>query len=207
MSLDLTTFSDAALVSRILGGDVHQPWAELHRRHYDRAVRIAHRIVRHVWPERTDEAAAIAQEAMAKVYAILDRYDGREFGRWLAVIVGSRAIDRLRRLRCRPQTSLGGDGRDVPDRVDGPLEVLIRKEGLRRAWQLLRESLDRLPSRERQMLLQFHISRKTVARLAAEYRLAEQTVRCILTRAKKKLLAQLGAVRLTNSELTELLAR
>jgi RNA polymerase sigma factor (sigma-70 family) len=207
---DLTALSDQTLVALVLTGDANRPWEELDRRYRPRAVTTAHAIVRHVWPERTDEGADIAQEALFAAYRALGRYDGRPFWPWLATIVRSRAIDRLRRLRLRKKDRfriclLGDHDQAVRDPAVPPPEQLAREEEVRHARRKLRRGLRELTHRERQVLLHFHTGRKAVPQLAAEHRLAEQTIRGLLSRAKKKLLAGLGGIRLCNRELAELL--
>jgi RNA polymerase sigma-70 factor (ECF subfamily) len=209
--LDLTRLTDAALVARVRDGDVDAPWEELDRRYREQAIDIAYAIVRFVWPQRADEAADIAQEALVQVYRILDRYDGRAFLPWLAAVVRSRAIDRLRRLRKRPadrrQTALLGSLDDtLPGREPLPVEALARQEIVQAGRQRLRDEMARLSARERDCLIRFHVSGQGVDELAADLHVAVQTVRILLSRSKKKLLTQLGGARLTNRELGEVLA-
>jgi RNA polymerase sigma factor (sigma-70 family) len=209
-----------ALVALIAAGQVHEPWEEIDRRYRARATGVAFAIVKHVWPERSDAAAEIAQEALLQAYARLNRYErGRPFWPWLKAVVRHKALDRLRRERGPRQEetrlrALGDGDRDIADPGASPEETLIaREESLevrarrQRARRRLRRALAGLAPREHDLLLRFHRGAESVADLAREYGIAPQTVHGALTRAKKMLLARLGGLRLTNRELSTLLGR
>jgi RNA polymerase sigma-70 factor (ECF subfamily) len=208
--LDLTTLPDADLVALIRGGNIHGPWQEIDRRYHAKAVGVARAVFRRGGPRCADEADDIANEALIKAYASLHRYDGRPFWPWLATVVSRKAIDRLRKLRarggCQKTVSLALLGEVVADRSPPPPEQLIRQESLRTARVYLQRGLRRLPPRERRFLRRYHANHDRVARIAAEHGLAVNTVNGILSRAKKKLLACLGGVELSNRELAQLLA-
>jgi RNA polymerase sigma factor (sigma-70 family) len=201
----LTQLPVAALVGLIAAGCVHEPWAEIDRRYRPRATRAAFAVVRHVWPEPTDEAADIAQEALFQAYQCLSQFHRmRPFWPWLKAIIRHKALDRLRRPRL-----VGEAEQDIADHSPLPEQVLIagedRRRTLRRLRQRLRRAVAALEPRERDLLLRFHRGGETVASLARAYQIAEQTVRGALTRAKKKFSARLGGLQVTNRELTELL--
>jgi RNA polymerase sigma factor (sigma-70 family) len=206
-SRHFASLSLAALVALIAAGNVQEPWEEIDRRYRRRAVDAAFAVVRHVWPERSDEAADIAQEALVRAYCNLDRYDrSKSFWPWLRTIVKRRAIDRLRKSQRwrnarRGIHLLASSDEDVVDRAPLPEETLIGRECLQEARRRLREAVDCLTARERDLFLRFYAGDECVTSLAVDSRLARQTVRCILTRAKSKLTERLGSVRLTNREL------
>src|SRR4051812_6266827 len=74
-------------------------WQTIDKCYRPRAVSVAYSLVRHVWPERTDEAEDIANEALEKASACIDQHDGvRPLWPWVRRIVHTTAIDRLRRF-------------------------------------------------------------------------------------------------------------
>jgi RNA polymerase sigma factor (sigma-70 family) len=195
----LPALPDCDLVARAGTADAPAALAELDRRYRARATRLAHALVRHVWPEWSDEAADIAQEALAKAYLRLRRYDpARPFWPWLAAIVHNTAVGRLR--RCRPVCACGAE---VAAPQPPPDEELIRKEGLEGARRRCAEFLGALAPRDRDLFLRFYGGGATVTRLAEDHSLAEQTVRCRLTFVKNALLVRLGGLRLSNAELRQ----
>jgi RNA polymerase sigma-70 factor (ECF subfamily) len=202
---------DAELKALVLrSGDpaaVGAAWAILHARHFEHAVWVAYHIVRDVWPEPTDEATDVAQEAMIKAYENLDQYDdGQPFWPWLQAIVVRLAIDRLRQ-RGRLHRYLRGYLLRLrgDDRVGlSPLDVLILREDNVLVLACVRDAVAGLKPLDRDVLLRHHVGKASVAELAAEYLRAEQTLRGRLCRAKKRLLNRLG-IRLSNGKLTRLL--
>jgi RNA polymerase sigma factor (sigma-70 family) len=214
----LAQLTVAALVALIATGQVHEPWEEIDRRYRARATGVAFAIVKRVWPERSDAAADIAQEALIQAYTHLNQYERRwPFWPWLKAIVRNKALDRLRREGWPRQEGkrsrvLGDSAGEVADPAGSAAEALIAREASldargrqRCARRRLRRALARLAPRDRELLLRFHRDGETVSRLARDYRIAEQTVRGALSRAKKTVLARLGGLRLTNRELSALL--
>jgi RNA polymerase sigma factor (sigma-70 family) len=209
--IDLAGLADAELASLMRQGDVNGPWEELYRRYYDRAVGLAHAVVRHVWPRPEDEAADVAQEVLAHFPRTVTQFDREEFWPWLARVVRNKAIDRLRKQRQRRKdrvkvVPLGRRGDCLRDPNETPADRLIHEETLRLASERLREAAHMLHAGEYRLLYRYHVVRHSTPRLAADLGRAEPTIRQRLSRAKRKLLAYLGGVRLTNRELGHLLA-
>src|SRR4029077_20683891 len=122
----------------------------------------------------TDMATDIAQEAMIQAYENLTQHDGRdEFWPWLQSNVVHVAIDRLRqdgRLRKYLQDYLLRF-RGRPDLQAGPspLDVLIPQEDNLLVRACVREAVAQLRPNDRDILLRHHVSKETVAQLAAFY--------------------------------------
>jgi RNA polymerase sigma factor (sigma-70 family) len=204
--------SDAELKALLLRSgdpaDVEAAWAVLHARHFQHAVWVAYHLVRDVWPEPSDEATDIAQEAMFKAYEHLEEYDENQpIWPWLQAIVVRLAIDRLRQngrlhkyLRGYLLRLQAGDGQAGPS----PLDVLILREDNILVLACVREAVASLNPADRDVLLRHHVGKETVAELAADGLRAEQTLRGRLCRAKKRLLGRLG-IRLSNRKVTRLL--
>jgi RNA polymerase sigma-70 factor (ECF subfamily) len=77
--------TDAALVQRVLEGDV-ESFAVLVERHHERCLRIALRIL-----GNTEDAEETVQDAFVRAYRALGRYEEREhFGAWLTRILVNR---------------------------------------------------------------------------------------------------------------------
>jgi RNA polymerase sigma factor (sigma-70 family) len=178
-------------------------WAQLDACYRRRAVWLAYSLVRHVWPEITDEASDIAGEALAKAFSHLHQFDGgRPFWPWLAAIVRTTAIDRLRRYG-RPL--LGDHDVQVVDRT-APDRALLATEARKVARCRLLRALRALSRREQRLVLRFYRKGHTVVALAKRFGLAQQTVRGALSRSKKAILAALGLPRLTNRQMKELVS-
>jgi RNA polymerase sigma factor (sigma-70 family) len=175
-------------------------WDQLDACYRRRAIRLAYRLVRHVWPEITDEATDIACEALAKALTRLHQFDGRPFWPWLAAIVRSTAIDRLRRYG---KPLLGEHDRQVAD-TTAPEAALVHAEERRVARSRLEQALRALGRRERRMVLRFYQKGETVVALAGRFGLALQTVRGALSRSKKAILAALRLPRITNRQMKAL---
>lgn len=126
---------DAAAVRRCLQGSV-EAFEPIVRRHSPRLIRLAYHFLGD-W----DEARDLTQEAFARAYLCLHRYDDtRPFSPWLCALTARMAVDRLRRRRAAARAGAaaprgGGSGID-PDLRLG-----------------LREALDRLTSRQRQAVV------------------------------------------------------
>ena len=77
--------TDAALVERVLAGDV-ESFAVLVDRHHERCLRISLRIL-----GNTEDAEETVQDAFVRAYRALGRYEEREqFGAWLTRILVNR---------------------------------------------------------------------------------------------------------------------
>jgi RNA polymerase sigma-70 factor (ECF subfamily) len=134
--------ADQAALARIARGD-DRAFAEL----YDRHVRLVFSLALRILQQQAD-AEDVVQEVFAQVWRQAGRYDpGRgAVAGWLLMLARSRAIDRLRARRARPETAEEPDAAEsVPDltaRQD--LELLSAEQVVR-----LRLALERLPEAQR----------------------------------------------------------
>ncbi len=133
---------DKAILERIARGD-GSALAEL----YDRHARLVFSIALRILQQQAD-AEDVVQEVFAQVWTQAGRYDaGRgAVAAWLLVLARSRAIDRLRARRARPESAAEPDvAEGVPDlaaRQD--LELLTAEQVAR-----LRRALQQLPEAQR----------------------------------------------------------
>jgi RNA polymerase sigma-70 factor (ECF subfamily) len=134
--------ADKAILERIARGD-GSAFAEL----YDRHARLVFSLALRILQQQAD-AEDVVQEVFAQVWTQAGRYDaGRgAVAAWLLVLARSRAIDRLRTRRARPESAVERDAAEsVPDlaaRQD--LELLTAEQVAR-----LRRALQQLPEAQR----------------------------------------------------------
>jgi RNA polymerase sigma-70 factor (ECF subfamily) len=132
--------SDHELIRMAQAGDEYG-FAQLVRRHEDRATRVAWGLI-----ANREDARDLAQEAFLRVFRNLDRFDFRhEFTTWLYRIVTNLAIDHLRKRRPKMSTTIQGEEGETEieltdDRTDLPWEAMDREETGRK----VRICIDRL---------------------------------------------------------------
>ena len=137
--------ADQAALERMARGDQHA-LGEL----YDRHARLVFSLALRILQVRAD-AEDIVQEVFAQVWRQSGRYDPRRgaVAAWMLTLTRSRAIDRLRARRARPETMTEpGDTERVPDAGVPPDLELLSAEQVER----LRRALDQLPDAQRQAL-------------------------------------------------------
>jgi RNA polymerase sigma-70 factor (ECF subfamily) len=134
--------ADRAAVLRMARGD-HDALADLYDRHARLLYSLALRIVR-----LQADAEDVLQEVFAQVWRQASRYDtnrGTVIG-WLVTLTRSRALDRLRRGRARPQATDGEQrAREVPDTSPGIDLTLVSAEQA----AAVRAALEALPENQR----------------------------------------------------------
>jgi len=134
--------ADRAAVSRMARGD-RDALADVYDRHARLLYSLALRIVR-----QAADAEDVLQDVFAQVWRQAARYDvgrGTVIG-WLVTLTRSRALDRLRRGRVRPQPAADDAlAREVPDSSPGVDLALVSEEQA----AAVRAALEALPENQR----------------------------------------------------------
>lgn len=137
--------SDAAIVSRVLGGDANA-YALLVERYYDKYARYAVHMLGN--PEDAEEAL---QDAFVRAYRSLHRYQDQErFGAWLFRILVNRCRTAAGRRQVRDGTIISHEGLMLAASVAPAAENEMWRGELNRA-------LDQLPSDQREAFLLKHV--------------------------------------------------
>jgi len=128
--------ADRLALARVARGD-HDALAEL----YDRHARPVYSLALRILQDRAD-AEDVVQEAFAQAWAQAARYDVQRgvVAAWLLTLARSRAIDRLRSRRARPDRA-GGETpvADVADAAATPDLQLLSAEQVGRVRAALRD--------------------------------------------------------------------
>jgi RNA polymerase sigma-70 factor (ECF subfamily) len=133
--------ADQAALERIAGGD-HNALAELYDRHARAIYSLALRIL-----QNQADAEDIVQEVLSQAWRQASRYDAARgnVAAWLLTLARSRAIDRLRARRARPDRGAEPAPADIADRtVSVDLQLLSAEQVAR-----VRAALDALPLLQR----------------------------------------------------------
>jgi len=183
----LTREQEAAVISRILAGDVNA-FEELVLAYEKNVYNLALRMT-----GNQEDAADMAQEAFIKAFNSLENFRGdSKFSVWLYRIVSNVCLDFLRKRNRRPTVSLsveddGGDDvqLDLPDESQSP-DVILQQKMTREA---VRRGLELLPEEHRQILLLREIQGLSYDEIAQVLGLEAGTVKSRIFRARKKLCA------------------
>jgi RNA polymerase sigma-70 factor (ECF subfamily) len=160
---------DLHAVRRCLQGSV-EAFEPIVRRHSPRLIRLAYHFLGD-W----DEARDLTQEAFARAYLCLHRYDtARPFSPWLCAIAARMAVDRLRRRRTDAQAR-----REACREPLAPIDPDVRLE--------LREALGRLTPRQRQAVVLCDLHGFSATESAAILGCTASTVRVLRFLARQRL--------------------
>ncbi len=174
--------SDRNLMARLAAGE-RDALAALMERHYRRLYRIALAYLR-----QQDDALDVVQEAFVRVFQAAERWDpATEAAPWLSRITVNLAIDRWRRNRRRADTFTAMPEGDhaVAFADTGPLPdggVLRRETG-----EQLRSALERLPQRQRAVVVLRHYQDLSLQEIAETLDISLGTVKSSLHRALQRL--------------------
>jgi RNA polymerase sigma-70 factor (ECF subfamily) len=156
--------ADQAALARISRGD-QSAFADL----YDRHARLVFSLALRILQDRAD-AEDVVQEVFAQVWSQAARYDATRgpVAAWMLILTRSRAIDRLRAKRSRPETAGEADAAEsvVDPAAAQDLELLSAEQVAR-----LQRALQELPDAQRTALELAYYEGLTHAEVAA--RLAE----------------------------------
>jgi RNA polymerase sigma factor (sigma-70 family) len=170
------------LIALVLDGDA-DAFRSIIEAYQEYVYRVAFSVLRH--PKDAEDAA---QEAFAKIYFSLSRYEGQGFKTWITRIAVNAAIDHKRKLGRRPAESLEEREPRQDVRPQGVLSVapesvedsLLRKE---RA-QLIARYLNDIPDNYRGIITAFYMEEKSHQQIASEQGIALKTVESKLYRAR-----------------------
>lgn len=128
-------------------------------------------------PSSAHEVDDLHQEVMARALRYRDRYDPtRELRPWLHTIAFRVFLDHRRRLAAEP-LNLGAETSEL---VATPAAAAEGRESCE-------HHLQRLPTREQEIVRSFYLEGRTIAELAEALQLPEGTVKSHLHRARRKL--------------------
>jgi RNA polymerase sigma-70 factor (ECF subfamily) len=147
-------WSDAELIERVRGQD-EAACAELVRRHGGRMLTVIRRFL----PQDADANDAL-QDAFLSAFRKIDQFDGKaQLGTWLHSIAVNAALQKLRRAKSRPESSLeellpkfisdGHHAIEIPDWSPTAAAMAERDE----TRQQVRAAINRLPESYRTVLL------------------------------------------------------
>lgn len=168
----------AALVERCRTGD-GLAWERLVRLCQARVYGVSLHYMRNA-----EEARDVAQEVFIRVYQRLDSFEGGEFVPWLLQVARNACIDRLRRIRARPQQDLSiEDGPELPLDAASPVEALEHRERER----LLYRALGSLSEKHREIVLLKEIQGLKFEEIAALLNVPIGTLKSRSNRARLEL--------------------
>jgi len=176
--------ADQASLARIARGD-QSAFADL----YDRHARLVYSLALRILQDRAD-AEDVVQEVFAQVWAQAGRYDASRgaVAAWMLMLTRSRAIDRLRAQRVRPEAAAeAGAAEDVVDMAAAQDMDLLSAEQVARLQRALKE----LPDAQRTALELAYYEGLTHVEIAA--RLAEP-LGTVKTRIRQAVITLRGAL-------------
>ena len=178
--------SDRDLMARLAAGD-REALAPLMERHYQRVYRIALSYLRH-----PDDALDAVQETFVKAFQKADKWDGSTgAGPWLSRVAVNQSIDRWRRNRRRQATFTPlVDGDHDESLADASPDPARRVHG-REIRDRLARVLDRLPEKQRAVVVLRHYHEMSLEEIADTLDMRLGTVKSSLHRALGRMRAGL----------------
>ncbi|MHB8661363.1 MAG: RNA polymerase sigma factor [Acidimicrobiales bacterium] len=177
MAIDERDLDDSALVQAAQHGD-HDAFAELFRRHYPTVRRVCARRFGSI-----SEADEVAQAAFVRAFERLHQCEGeRRFGAWVQVIAYNLGAD-ARRASARSTIV------DEPAMADAVLGPNHCEDHVLRAERVaeVRELLDRLPPRQREVIIARDLEGRRPGEIAASLGLSLGAVDSLLLRARRRM--------------------
>ena len=179
--MDAVTYDEATAVLGARKGD-RAAFGDLVRAYQRRAYVVAYGFV-----GNRDDALEMAQEAFARAYKAMPRFDTRmPFYPWLYRIIKNTCLNHLKRRKRRGETSLDSmraSGYDVPDRSENP----EREASLNELRQTLGAAMERLTSEHREILALRHLQELSYNEIAECLGVPKGTVMSRLFAARRSL--------------------
>ena len=155
-------------------------------------------------------AEEVVQETFLRAWDRAETFrEGARVSTWLYRICANLAYDYLRAKRYRdavsletPMRSEEGGTDELADRLPAPVEAPPEEAGRNEIRKAVVELMDRLPERERTVLILRHYEGMTFERIAEALQLTSRTVQNCLRRARTKLFYGLRRRGITAREAT-----
>lgn len=189
-NISKNTKEDRVLVERAQKGD---------KRAFDKLLRKYRKSVYYMllkMVKNSDDAEDLAQEAFAKAFTSIERFDATfAFSTWLFRIASNNCIDFIRKKRVQTisidQPVEGEDGSSMHfDLKDGnldPNDALLKQQ----RGRYLKMALDRLPQKYRQLVELRYFEELSYEEVAEKTKLPLGTVKAQLFRARELLLEEM----------------
>ena len=177
----------ARLVRAARGGD-REAFGRLVELHQRAITRLAYRLLRD-----PDDADGAAQDAFVRAWARLGEFrDECPFGAWLARIAVNQCRDRLKRKRLvvvesRLGTRTDGRGTSPLERVVDPAPGPEARVAGRELGRKITELIDVLPAMQREVFALRYYDDRSLAEIAALFRVNVGTVKTHLFRATQRI--------------------
>lgn len=137
-----------------------------------------------------DAAEDVVQEAFLAIWTEAPRWRTRgKFRSYLLTILSRRTIDYLRRRRPGIETEWTLEAENRPAPIRSAVELLARSED----HQRLAAAIDRLPERQRMVVLLFYSEQLSMKEIAGMLAITPKSVESLLSRAREGLRTDLGA--------------
>lgn len=183
--------SDAELVRAALNGD-REAFEEIVSRYQNLVFNIAYHYL-----GRRDEVEDLAQEVFLRVFQTLDRYDtDRPLKHWIGKIAVNRCLDVLRKRKIRRLHLVSDLGDDELEDIEQLIAASSQNRPLteleaERCMELLEISMNVLPEKDRMAFVLREMEGQGYADLAAMLGISEVAARIRVSRARKRLEAEL----------------
>ncbi len=174
---------DAVLVKRAISGD-EKAFKNLIKRYKNPVAQIVYKLVR----DRS-QLEDLTQEVFIKAFQHLSDFDyEHQFASWLFKITNNHCIDYIRKKRLRVysideqvKTEDGEMGYEIPDSTYEPDLNMLREQ----KSKLIRQAIDSLPKKYRQVILLRHQEELSYEEIADETGLPVNTIKVQLFRARE----------------------
>jgi RNA polymerase sigma-70 factor (ECF subfamily) len=182
--------SDAALIDRMRGGD-EGALATLYDRWSDRVYSLAAHLLR----DKRD-AEDIVEETFWQAWRGAAQFDADRgsVGTWLLTICRSRALDRLRARRRKPEDVALDDAPPIEDPHGDPMAAMVTNE----TGRIVRAALAELPAEQRQALEMAYFRGLSQSEISEATGQPLGTIKTRVRLAMVKLREKLGALRETS---------